>query len=521
MSPRTDTVVAFIAALLVGALAGASDYLRTDSGFRARIRSSGTLQVSDRTLCANLAGDDLAGAWWCLQGDGGMAPGSSQTLVATSTSTLPAVVTGITCGGSGCVNESMIRFNAGLEAGAAQPTQYFATADAVAAPTGNFTTCVLGTVDTVGGSTTNYDSTEGLIQFSNMDGGTPASAWRIGINTGSDLNIFLNNVDVAGDGVGGKWRVQTLWCGIYQTGGTVTGCSYTQGEAAAVCGAPSAPAGNINGTARRWVVGGDITINAAASLGWTGFSRGVLFTEKAFVLADVTRIGQRVLPPNPTGMTFARASRRTCGDEDDEGSDGPGLIVLPNNVPCTISGVTQVEPATTNLMGRNVIDGSVFSGGAGAPSRIEQYFWSPFGTYVAVRGAMATTTAAQMSSFFNGAFAATNGTARFRTRVRGGFPWDICIRDNVTLVSVCNSCASGAGAWTNCSVERTDLGANAYNVYLGHASLLSGVAYADNYQGRYMYGSQLEDGAAMTSFIQNWNGNITRAVETCTGTGCP
>ncbi len=313
---------------------GTPNRIRATSGLPMRKNIIGVGMLTATPLCTSLQAGDLAGAWWCLKGDGTMQAGSSTTF--SPSASVPIVEDWIVVpSGPNGSTESMTLFNpiAGSQ------NQWYVS-PVVAAPTGSFTTCAIGMVDGVNKAagagppqaivmyaTDAFANGSWIMQYASSGAGAGMTTYATGI-----VNVPNLIPAVA--------REQGFECGVFQASTLVKSCTFRQGTASAQCVQSAHATANISAVAKKWIVGAaDIT--GAPDEVWRGFFRGAFFTEKALSTADITRIGTALLPANPSSLTFTRAGVRTC-------CVGPQCVVLSPNVPCVLNNRVQTEGAGSN-----------------------------------------------------------------------------------------------------------------------------------------------------------------------------
>lgn len=468
-------------------------------------------------LCTAM-GSYQTGNWWCLKGDGTMLNGSATTLSPSGTLTTAARI--VCPSGGNCTPETQTILNPT----SATPDQNYAS-PTVAPPAGTFTTCVLGMTDTL--TKQPPDGLRTTLLFYGPGDDTTVKPWIMDLadsQTATGLTISTKNIVNVNDNVTQLARQYTLYCGVFTSSTSVTSCTYNQGASSATCVTGVHATAAITATAMKWIVGlSENTVSAQT--GWHGLFRGAFMTEQALAASDIAAIGAAVLPYTQAGMTFARASDKTCcvGDQ---------CTLIGANVPCITNCVVQLNNSTKNYsQNTERPTGWVLTsaGGAANPVTTLDVVPSKWGITNADSVLFDATTASQLSEinvttsmpnpssemyFSVDLKGTTSGSIDFSAYAGGSLFKDGNQNGNST-------CSFVSTKWTTCTYSSTISPATAITlVRLGHLSTLTGTAYPSQ-TTVYINNAQTEN-VQYTPYIRVMSGSTTtRAIETCTGTGCP
>ncbi len=508
---------------------GTPNRIRATSGLPMRKTDIGVGMAAAIPLCTAMQAGDLAGAWWCLNGDGTMQAGSSTTL---SPAGAPAVESWPVCPSStGCTFENQTVLNPTT----VSPASQWYVSPVVAAPTGSFTTCAVGSVDGV-----NKAAAAGPIQAAvwylttraDLNGSWGIQNAQSGGATGLTTTATgVVNVDSA---VPAQARTQMFICGVFQASTLVKSCTFIPGLGM-TCVSTGHASANIDLTARKWVVGAR-RIDGVNDDVWHGLFRGAFFTEKALSTADMTRIAVANLPPTPSSITFARASPRSC-------CFGGQCTVIPINVPCISGNHVSLEliAGQNRDQSSEAVSGTWSAGSEPVdvphdPTLVANAGQSIFGMTTADSVVFPATTFnhasddAGFSSFIYPPYVTTGGLAQITQSIwikgiASSGVLDFCLFDNNPAQPPpmngyhCTTCSYSA-TWTRCSYTYSSLSANPVVGVLGNLSRWARIDRS--IASVYVFAGQAEIQPAVTSYINTQHtGTATiRAAETCVGTGC-
>lgn len=391
--------------------------------------ADGTGLASVAELCT-AASAELTGSYFCLKSDGTAASGSA-ALTARGTPTSESFTT--------CPNSTNCTAAPGQKLNGS--SQYFDSA-AVAAPTGDFSICILYS----GASTT----TTAYALIDKM-GAASNNSVRFESSGGGGLFVNVYKTDgtassVTSDGISNYTR--TLACAVYDfvTDGTSDLRIYVDG---AVSGIPVTTAvGPAQATATiPWEIGRRGF--GGGSLHLLGRVHGAFITEKVISAGTMATIARAVLADAPTGasgeaVTFTRASTRFCTNEADSAGSW-----LPIGRPCVTTSGTAVgieyEGARTNRVIRN--------------TELDHAAWTHTNVTVPTADTQlapdSTTTAEVLTSTVNGGFsestastawAGVDGSVYVRTTA-GTQAAAIRIRNTTAGSDVCTGTITATTTW--------------------------------------------------------------------------
>lgn len=256
-------------------------------------------------LCGLLTQPDKVGAWWCLNGDGTMAPGSKYALTPHGS---PSVVT--------YDGYKQIQLN---------PTnvsqdQYYASATR-APPSGAFTICVLGTkyrLNTVDWFAFGDHSTVSHVLAE--DNGTIITAYDFSSTKSRGAN---------------SQSQETLVCESFTPSTEIAICAWGGDQAGALGGCnhqavtnPSVTAGNL-----KWTVGAAET---GTAYNMAGYVRGAFLTESVLSDAELLRIANAILIPAPPAGWASWMNGANVDGVGNNGLSGDSIISSWADVPAGV-----------------------------------------------------------------------------------------------------------------------------------------------------------------------------------------
>ncbi len=286
-----------------------------------------------------------------------------------------------------------------------------------------------------------------------------------------------------------------------------------------------------------------------------GWFRGAFMTEKVLTSDDITRIGTLALPGAPAGETFTRLTDKTCCDSDNE------CVDLPPNVPCAHQCQTESSPFQVLNTDSNPEDtmsltsfNAPLDGGSAVPVATVEDHQGPFGFTTAIRYDFHQTEV--YSSDAGNPYSWTESKATSCTlavldqgillcswMVFGpGTTLDMCVNNSAPTTNdptlpgsygqQCSTCSPGAG-WTYCSISALAKAAGT-SCIIGNLTqtaptnsqanngtgLNTGTHVPRGPQSAWITTDQCNPLSSATdySFLGN---STTRAVESCSGVGCP
>lgn len=283
------------------------------------------------TLCDALAAADKVGAWWCLAGDGTMSTGSQVTLTA-SGSPAAAAARSVCPNGPSCSTATMQRFD-GVD------DKY--ESGNVASPTGDATTCYLGTTSEPDGAwslltgKTGAGANPSVQMWSDSSAVPRFTVWKDGA---SSTALVSSTASVL--------RTHHLICLAYDF--ISDGASVLKGYLDGVEVATSSIAvGPLTAASTPWFMGYN---KFGAASYHDGLHRGSFMVETYLSAARIAQLARAVLADTPTGtkgeaLTFTRATASSCGLDANETE----ITYLPSGRPCITRGGLSVYRAGTNL----------------------------------------------------------------------------------------------------------------------------------------------------------------------------
>jgi len=465
------------------------------------------------TLCDVMGVGNQAGAWWCLENDGTMFPGSAITLSAVNT---PVAVPHLVCpSGTNCTSETQMRMNPILGGS----VQYFLS-PVTTVPTGSFTTCALGSYDQTQKNSGSGPQTPWVLLHDLVGGITWSLETPAGDgSTGVTVNCLPGTCGPISNNVQVYVRNSQLNCGVFEAGVRTRSCTFVQGATpTTTCVDTPHVLAQVTQTARRWTVGIDSTM----AIPWKGFMRGAFMTEKALSAAEITAIGRATIIGAPAGETYARASKASCcRTTDGQCTD------LNNDVPCIINGVATVNPVGQNKVqgSERIVDVWATDGFNGTTTALNGCI-SPYGLQTADRVNYAANSAANQYErtyqqvSYSGAGTRTHSIAIMATGATVSGTLDLC---TVTAVGVnaCTTCPFTT-TWSRCRLTYSTLLAS--NIFLiGNLPDYNGGTQRPA-QSVCLTNGQGEESSTETSYINTGTAvgtGFIRAAESCSGSACP
>ena len=280
-----------------------------------------------QALCDQLAADEKTGNWWCINGDGTMASGSTRTL-SPAGSPVPTTSTDTVCpSGPSCSTVTSQRFAAGGG---------YADSASTTAPNA-FTACLVFSPDSLaninffGKVGTSAATTQWLFQ--------QQTSGRVdfGVSNGTTFSLYAQG-PASSLAIAGGVHVA---CARYVYSGTPGASSTAQMCFDGTCGTASAVAiGPLNTASIATRIGFDTTYI------YTGRVFGAFVTDADLGTTRIAAIAHAVLADAPTGakgeaVTLTRSTPQGCIDED----AGVGSIVPANRL-CVVQGGTTAAQGT-------------------------------------------------------------------------------------------------------------------------------------------------------------------------------
>jgi len=468
-------------------------------------------------VCAALGAGNSVGNWWCLNGDGTMAAGSAVTLAGVNS---PAVLSHIVCpNGASCTEATDTLLNPN---GAAGIQQYYATASTVAAPTGSFTTCALGSNANVAHASLATPAEVGWVMYGDLAGtNTWSSTTTAGGGNGNTVNCSTGCGANVHSLVPTAVRINYLQCSVFEASTRTRSCTYPPGGPLTCVSSAHAVAAVAN-TARKWVVG----MRSAGSTTNQGWMRGAFFTEKALSDAEMTAIGAAALIGKPAGMTFSRASKAAC-------CTGSQCAEVPEDIPCIMGGAAVSETAKKNDSVSSGVeqigagwadDSSICAATADTPASTSSgsSAYTPCGTWVAdyivIPSCTGTTGSNKYTRMYQsiGFTAPTAGSKTVSFWTRGSGSVFVAAIDGAGAV-LGSAGVSPSSSWARSSLTFSNV-AGAPTIMIGclpHYDTTLGCT-----GGEFYFTNFSAENDSMTSFVPKASGTTTRAATSCSGTGC-
>lgn len=459
-----------------------------------------------QNLCDQLSASEKVGNWWCLNGDGTMASGSTRTL-SPAGSPVPTTSTDTVCpSGPSCSTVTSQRFAAGGG---------YADSASTTAPNA-FTACLVFSPDSL--ANINFFGKVGTSAATIQWLFQQQTSGRVdfGVSNGTTFSLYAQG-PASSLAIAGSVHVA---CARYVYSGTPGASSAAQMCFDGTCGTASAVAiGPLNTASIATRIGFDTTYI------YTGRVFGAFVTDADLGTTRIAAIAHAVLADAPTGakgeaVTLTRSTPQGCIDS----TTGAGSIVPANRMCVVEGGTTAAQGSFVQYLARtaemNNAAWVALTGGVAAPSVTPDYAVAPDGTKTAERLVVPACPVAGNYSFIEQQFpSTTTGTHRPSLWVKGTGSVSLCGMDIGGAAGNCTT-VTATSEWQRYAASTTVAAAgSATRLEVGCINLSSRVGSGDTGAADVqVWGANMTAGPTLRPYIPATSSGVTTGTEVATVT---